>query len=121
MVTSSGQGVSGLGFSQTLVLDKCLPERFHFNPIDDDDDGWESVYTQDLFQNWHNFADKNNISDYAQNKVWRKRWVPPSHNRSVSKIPLLPTRAQPEVVQTILENLHADAPGISSRRFFLKG
>ena len=80
--------VSGLGFSQTLVLDKCLPEGFHFNPIGDDDDGWESVYTQDLFQNLHNFEDKNNISDYAQNKVWRKRWVPPSHNRSVSKIPL---------------------------------
>ena len=97
------------GVSQTLVSDKCLLEGFHSNPIDDDDNGWESdhrhitsVYTQDLFQNWHNFEDKNNISDYAQNKVWRKRWVPPSHNRSVSKIPLLPTRAQPEVVQTIL-------------------
>ena len=48
-VSWSGQRVSGLSFSQTLVLDKCLPEGFHFNPIDDDDDGWESVYTQDLF------------------------------------------------------------------------
>ena len=43
--------VSGLGFSQTLVLDKCLPEGFHFNPIDDDVGGWESdVYSRPFFK-----------------------------------------------------------------------
>ena len=63
------------GVSQTLVSDKCLLEGFHSNPIDDDDNGWESdhphitsVYTQDIFQNWHNFEDKNHISDQGAAK-----------------------------------------------------